>query len=66
MSGSFGAAAALLAGHAGRLLGWRAEEFWRATPAELAAILGPPDAAACPFDRATLTQLMERDNDRPR
>lgn len=25
---------------AGALLGWRPEEFWRATPAELAAVLG--------------------------
>jgi uncharacterized phage protein (TIGR02216 family) len=24
---------------AGALLGWRPEEFWRATPAELAAVL---------------------------
>ena len=29
-----------LAGLAGALLGWRPEEFWRATPAELAAVLG--------------------------
>ena len=28
------------AGVAGWLLGWRPEEFWRATPAELAAVLG--------------------------
>jgi hypothetical protein len=25
---------------AGALLGWRPEEFWRATPAELGAVLG--------------------------
>lgn len=25
---------------AGALLGWRPEEFWSATPAELAAVLG--------------------------
>jgi len=29
-----------LAGLAGALLGWRPAEFWRATPAELAVILG--------------------------
>jgi hypothetical protein len=28
-----------LAGMAGVLLGWRPEEFWQATPAELGAVL---------------------------
>jgi hypothetical protein len=28
-----------LAGLAGALLGWRPDEFWRATPAELATVL---------------------------
>ncbi|HUD93432.1 phage tail assembly chaperone [Sphingobium sp.] len=28
-----------LAGVAGWLLGWRPDEFWRSTPAELAAVL---------------------------
>ncbi len=36
----FAEAAGRLAGVAGWLLGWRPEEFWRATPAELAAVLG--------------------------
>lgn len=36
----FAAAASRLAGMAGVLLGWRPEEFWTATPAELAAVLG--------------------------
>lgn len=59
----FSEGAARLAGVAGALLGWRPDEFWRATPAELAAIfmvmategeaVGPPDAAA-------LAQLMEQ------
>lgn len=42
----FGERAARLAGLAGLLLGWRADEFWRATPAELACVLGAmaPDA----------------------
>ena len=35
----FGERAALLSGMAARLLGWRPEEFWQATPAELAAVL---------------------------
>lgn len=35
----FSEAAGRLAGMAGALLGWRPEEFWLATPAELAAVL---------------------------
>ena len=35
----FSAAAARLAGLAGALLGWRPDEFWNATPAELAAVI---------------------------
>lgn len=35
----FAEAAGRLAGQAGALLGWRPEEFWRATPAELATVL---------------------------
>lgn len=63
MSGSerFGEAAARLAGLAGALLGWRPEEFWRATPAELAAVLAAlagPDRAGVARD--DLERLMER------
>ncbi len=36
---AFAAAAGRLAGVAGWLLGWRPEEFWRATPAELLSVL---------------------------
>lgn len=35
----FSARAVRLAGLAGALLGWRPDDFWRATPAELAAVL---------------------------
>jgi uncharacterized phage protein (TIGR02216 family) len=35
----FSDAARRLAGMAGALLGWRPDEFWSATPAELAAVL---------------------------
>lgn len=35
----FADGAARLAGLAGALLGWRPDEFWQATPAELAAVL---------------------------
>jgi hypothetical protein len=35
----FSEGAARLAGLAGALLGWRPDEFWRATPAELACVV---------------------------
>lgn len=66
MSARFGAAALRLAGLAARLLGWRPDEFWRATPAELAAALAPPDPHVRPFGRDDLARLMERDDDRSR
>jgi uncharacterized phage protein (TIGR02216 family) len=57
----FSDAAARLAGLAGALLGWRPDEFWRATPAELAAVLGafvaPQQKGA---DKNDLARLMER------
>ncbi|BAK67990.1 hypothetical protein SLG_33150 [Sphingobium sp. SYK-6] len=65
---SFAQAARRLAGQAGLLLGWRPNEFWRATPDELAdafaALRAIGDAsgvggAGHPLDRASLGQLME-------
>lgn len=56
----FSEAAARLAGLAAALLGWRPDEFWRATPAELAAVLralaGEEAAGA---SRGDLARLME-------
>ena len=63
MSGNerFSETAGRLAGLAGVLLGWRPNEFWGATPAELAAVLGAmmpePVASATAAD---LARLMER------
>ncbi|MDP3906344.1 phage tail assembly chaperone [Novosphingobium sp.] len=65
MTRAFGPGALRLAGLAARALGWRPDEFWQATPAELAAILLPPDAPGEPLSRRDLNRLMERDNDRP-
>lgn len=39
MSDPFAVRAGRLAGVAGLLLGWRPDEFWRATPDELAAVM---------------------------
>lgn len=63
MAQRFGPGAGRLAGMAGRWLGWRPDEFWRATPAELAAVLTPEaDAAApVPLSRDEFNRLMERD-----
>ncbi len=63
MSDRFGPAAAALAGLAARMLGWRPDEFWSATPAELAAALSPP-VAGVPLGRPELDRLMEDDNAR--
>jgi len=57
----FSEAAARLAGLAGALLGWRPEEFWRATPAELAGVLGAlPGGAPAPVTQMELAGLKER------
>lgn len=59
---SFTDAARALAGLARALLGWRPDEFWRATPAELAGVLmamrGAGDAVPCEPD--LLNRLKER------
>ncbi len=59
MSDSFGPAALAHYGLAARLLGWRAPDFWAATPAELAAALAVPGASAS-LDRDTLNRMMEQ------
>jgi hypothetical protein len=57
----FSAGAARLAGLAGALLGWRPEEFWNATPAELAtviaALIGDNASAADAGDLARLQEM---------
>lgn len=57
---SFFKAAARLAGIAGWLLGWRPEEFWRSTPAELEAVLRAAKGEEEPevgMDRGELERL---------
>ena len=67
-TGRFGDAATALCALAARGLGWRPQEFWNATPAELADCLGlglsgAADASSG-LDRTTLNKLMEQDHDR--
>lgn len=65
MTGSFAGAAVALCPISARVLGWRPQEFWSATPAELAAVLGLlADGASAGIDRATLEKMMEHDHER--
>jgi len=55
----FGEAAARLCNAAAVLLGWRPEEFWEATPAELALALEAPERVEGP-DYAIIEALKRR------
>jgi hypothetical protein len=64
VSDLFAAGAVRLAGLVPRLLGWPPGEFWKATPAELAAILHPAEAShERPLSRVELEHLLEREGD---
>jgi hypothetical protein len=52
----FGEAAAKLSSAAAMLLGWRPDEFWNATPVELAIALIEPDSV----EGMTLEELKRR------
>jgi len=62
---SFGVVALKLSGMAGWHLGWSAEQFWSATPAEMEAViramLGTEAASAAdaPPNREDIARLME-------
>ncbi|KTE23796.1 hypothetical protein ATE69_18130 [Sphingopyxis sp. H071] len=58
----FAAAALPLLGLMARALGWRPDEFWSATPADIAAVLGSwrEGDAAAPVDRMELAAMMEQ------
>lgn len=57
--------AARIFGQCALLLGWRPDEFWSATPAEIAAIQaalrGPEQSAS--LSRADIDRLMQIEND---
>jgi Phage tail assembly chaperone protein, TAC len=61
----FAATAKQLSGQTAMLLNWRPDDFWNATPAELAAILSAFSTDADAADGATLTGLMELFPDAP-
>lgn len=56
----FGKAAARLCGAASLLLEWRPDEFWNATPAELALALQTPETGAGSPDAETIARLRQR------
>lgn len=61
MKSTFSNSAARLGGLSGVLLGWRPDDFWRATPAELTLIIAAlvPDTATAP-DRDLIATLQEQ------
>lgn len=60
MSQTFGAAAARLFHAAAMLLCWRPDEFWSATPMELATALTPPVETGGAPEPDLIAQLRER------
>lgn len=56
---TFADTAAQLAGQTALLLGWRPDDFWNATPAELAAILAAMVPQTEAVDEALLAKLMK-------
>ena len=60
MTACFGDGAARLCSAASVILGWRPDEFWSATPAELGLALQMPSAAADAPDLSTIEELRRR------
>ena len=56
----FAAIASRLAGLTGALLGWRPDEFWNATPAELELVLSALAPSLDAADRALVARLKEQ------
>ena len=57
---NFGESAARFSSAASTLLGWRPDEFWSATPAELALALQPRSEATDAPDPTIIAELRER------
>ena len=62
MGERFGPAALALAGVTARVLGWRPDDFWAATPTDVAAVLAAwrAEEEAGGVDRAGLAAMMEQ------
>ena len=60
MDECFGSCAAQLSSAAAALLGWRPDEFWQATPAELALALVAPVGRIEAPDGQTIDDLRRR------
>lgn len=62
MDERFGPAALALAGVTARVLGWRPDDFWAATPADVAAVLAAwrGEEGTGGVDRAGLAAMMEQ------
>jgi uncharacterized phage protein (TIGR02216 family) len=56
----FGSTATKLAAQTALTLGWRPDDFWNATPAELASILAVLLGDSAAADAQTLSNLMEQ------
>ena len=64
MNARFAPGAQRLSGLVMRALGWRPDEFWNATPAELAALFAPPPGAGgWPLSRTELATLLEQEHE---
>lgn len=61
MKNRFAGQATKLAGIAARHLGWRPDDFWNVTPADLMLALCPPDEDAAMLSRDDLNTMLERD-----
>jgi uncharacterized phage protein (TIGR02216 family) len=57
---TFGRAAARLSGAASLLLGWRPDDFWNSTPAELALAMIIADGDGQAPDAGTIEALKQR------
>lgn len=60
MTDTFGVAAVRLCGLTSQLLHWKPEDFWDATPADLAVALQLPVTAIDVPDAATINELKRR------
>ena len=62
MNEYFGACALRWAALSTQALGWRPDEFWNATPADLRNALGSTGTAGPSVTHDDLARLIERDN----